>query len=431
MAESTLPAESSLPTWLGVDALARVWAILGDGLERRGLVATGRLEVRDLTREERHGLTDLLGVAVTSPRVRIDLARLDSRITQRTGSDLVTTTSLALRRGLADRPALRHERAETRQAPFLAVRAWLSETWPDQEVAVPEWLHAWLEGLRRDGVLARVREADRVVVRALEVLAARDAFAAADDDVPADRRGTVARTELAAQVTGSSHGLDDGEPLSVVVLRALAARAGAALAQSAHDRRLLWESVGVVLDSVSSTCLVWGLAPQGGSPAARRLTASLEGGAPVHATWWDLNDGLRLATGQAVLVCENPRTLEAVAERGRDGPGVVCTMGRPNLVVRSVLGLLCDAGARLRYHGDFDWPGIGMANACAREYGALPWLMTAADYLAGHGTQPLVGGSVEADWDPELGAAMRGRGVCVHEEAVLGVVLRQLDDLAG
>lgn len=419
-------AEASLPAWLGADVLARVWVILGDGLERRGLVATGRLEVRDLTREERHGLTDLLGIAVTAHRVRIDLAALDARITQRTGSDLVTTTARALRRRLTDRPALRHERAERREAPLLAAQAWLS----DQVVCAPDWLHGWLAGLRRDGVLARVPEADRVVVRALELLAARGALASTCADLPAGRRATVARTELAALVSGSSHGLDDGEPLSTVVLRALAARAGSALAQSAHDRRLLWESVGVVLDRVSSTCLVWGLAPEGDSPGARRLRASLEGRAPAHLTWWDLNDGLRFAPGQAVLVCENPRTLEAVAERGGEGPGLVCSMGRPSLVVRSVLGLLCAAGARLRYHGDFDWPGVDMANACVEEFGAQPWLMSAADYLTGHGTQPLAGAPVEAVWDPELAAVMRTRGVAVHEEAVLGVVLGRLDELA-
>lgn len=424
--------DSALPEWLGADVLARVWTAVGEGLERRGLVCGGRVEIRDLSREERHGLSDLLGVAVTSSRVIVDLGRLDARVTQRTGSDLVATTSLALRRPLADRPAIRQVRSEAREAPFLAADAWLAK----KGVPSAGWVHLWLAGLRRDGVLATVADGQRVMSLALEVLAARGAFTSPDDDSRADQgdRGaaagsTVARTVLAAQVTGSSHGLDDGERLSGILLRALAARAGVGLPRGAHDRRMLWESIGVVLDSVSSTCLVWCLAPQGDSAAVSRLQAGHDACAPVHITWWDLNDGVRFAPGQVVLVCENPRTLEAVAERGTAGPGVVCTMGRPALVVQSVLRLLCDAGARLRYHGDFDWPGIDMANVCQREYGARPWLMTASDYLSGTGTQPLVGAAIEADWDPELAAAMRGRGVAVHEEAALDVVLERLPEL--
>ena len=36
----------------------------------------------------------------------------------------------------------------------------------------------------------------------------------------------------------------------------------------------------------------------------------------------------------------------------------------------------------LRYHGDFDWPGIAIANSVIRRHDATPWRLSAADYQA-------------------------------------------------
>ena len=38
------------------------------------------------------------------------------------------------------------------------------------------------------------------------------------------------------------------------------------------------------------------------------------------------------------------------------------------------------AGAELRYHGDFDWAGVAMANRLIAEVGVVPWRMGADDY---------------------------------------------------
>ena len=40
---------------------------------------------------------------------------------------------------------------------------------------------------------------------------------------------------------------------------------------------------------------------------------------------------------------------------------------------------LVELGATLRYHGDFDWPGITIANAMIA-HGCRPWRFAAADY---------------------------------------------------
>lgn len=141
-----------------------------------------------------------------------------------------------------------------------------------------------------------------------------------------------------------------------------------------------------------------------------------------------VNDG-RAGAPSTVLVCEYPRGLEAVAQSGTDTVAVVCASGRPNLVVREVLRRCVTASTRLHYHGDFDWPGIAIAHQVMDLCGAVPWRMGADDYLAAPGGVPLIGVGVEARWDGDLAAAMRSRGVAVHEEAVLDSLLDGLDDI--
>ncbi|MFD7646006.1 DUF2399 domain-containing protein [Kitasatospora sp. NPDC059795] len=69
-------------------------------------------------------------------------------------------------------------------------------------------------------------------------------------------------------------------------------------------------------------------------------------------------------------------------------------------------------GVLLRYHGDFDWPGIAIAS---RVLGlARPWRLGAEDYrqaltlLPRTAALPLSGEAVATPWDPALAEAMRG-----------------------
>lgn len=145
-------------------------------------------------------------------------------------------------------------------------------------------------------------------------------------------------------------------------------------------------------------------------------------------TAWDLARGeLDLVPESQVLVCENPRVLEALAQRRGADVAAVCSSGTPNLVVLSVLARLGAAGAVLLYHGDFDWPGIAIANRLAAVAGCTPWRMAASDYLGAPGDGvPLEGRPVLPVWDAALGEAMEARGTAVHEEAVLDALLAQL-----
>jgi uncharacterized protein (TIGR02679 family) len=119
--------------------------------------------------------------------------------------------------------------------------------------------------------------------------------------------------------------------------------------------------------------------------------------------------------------------VQAAAERELPGP-LVCLLGNPSAAGTLLLDRVLAAGARVRYHGDFDWPGLAIAGRVLAR-GATPWRLSAADYRAalpdGVGV-PLTGSEVATPWDPSLQLALRESGRGVHEEAVLDSLLADL-----
>jgi uncharacterized protein (TIGR02679 family) len=100
-------------------------------------------------------------------------------------------------------------------------------------------------------------------------------------------------------------------------------------------------------------------------------------------------------------------------------------------VVGELLDRLHGAGAHFRYHGDFDWPGITIANRVIARVGATTWRMSVTDYesavAAARGALPeLAGSPVSALWDPDLEQAMRRAGWAVHGELVLATLVEDL-----
>lgn len=71
--------------------------------------------------------------------------------------------------------------------------------------------------------------------------------------------------------------------------------------------------------------------------------------------------------------------VEAAADAACVQP-LVCTSGSAATVVFTLLDALAATGCRFAYQGDFDWPGITLANRVIRRYEALPWRMGTADY---------------------------------------------------
>jgi uncharacterized protein (TIGR02679 family) len=137
--------------------------------------------------------------------------------------------------------------------------------------------------------------------------------------------------------------------------------------------------------------------------------------------------------GRDIYICENPNVVAIAAdELGSRCSPLVCTEGMPATAQRLLLTQLAAAGARLRYHGDFDWAGLRIGNYLMRELGVQPWRFGAADYLEAIGTaavrhHPLNGIDVLASWDEELTSIMQEKQIAIAEEAVAHLLLLDLD----
>lgn len=369
----------TLPPWLDDPDLAPVWRRL-----RASFIRDARTcRLTDLDRATRHALGPVLGQPVTGT-ITLVLAELDEQLLGRAGISLgqvIGHTTGALPDREAD---------AARRAPLELLAAVDTD---------------WAARVRTAGLLTRQPDPLRVVHQVLAVRAALR---------PGEPR---LRTELAAAITGDAHALDDGRPLTALLLRAFTDTPPASPAQ----RRELWERHGVLSDSVSTSVLTLGLRPVADGPRERALAAAADLGDPVLLTPWQLR---RLEPAcpadRRVLVVENPAVLEAIATRHGGRFPVVCTAGWPSAVAVALLSRLA---APLAYHGDFDWRGLEVCDWLSRRVGAEPWRMTSADYLAAAGGDELHGRPVGSPWDPSLATAMITRGVAVHEEQILDALI--------
>ncbi len=405
-------------------SLSRLWDVVAARLQRNGLRPQGIVRLDGLDRDERRALAGLLGRPVTATGARIDLADLDDRLRSvRDGRGLVEVIE-SMRGPLVDRVAARAAASERRAALWAGARDALVH----HGLADQQWSEGWLQDIRAAGTLARV-DPDRArtsVVKAVKVLAALPIVEGSD------RR--LGRTELANRVTGNSHGLDDGRMVASLVLRGVAQLTRIALPEGAAGRRALWETAGVLSDEISTTVLTLGLHPTGADPLAAGIRVRSDANCETHLTLRDLrrvNTWVEADTD--VFVCENPRVVEAAMDAGARQP-MVCTAGNPRVVVNLLLEQLVANEARLHYRGDFDWPGISIANRVIKEHGALPWRMNAQDYEDAIARSKAViddllvldGRPVDAVWDGDLTPLMVRTGRAVHEESLLDVLVADL-----
>lgn len=286
-------------------------------------------------------------------------------------------------------------------------------------------LLTWLESLRRSGALLRISDGD--LMRAQVLLEQVNRLIA---QLPAEN---LTLAELGARLTGDAHALDQDEPLGRLGLQAAAAWTGCELTGTAEERRDVWERVGVLVDALSAPLLVLNLRAQGDdhSLTERLLALHASAGEPARLSVRTLlrhpPTFSRSLTGSRVFVCENPSIIAGAADRlGAHCAPIVCLEGQPRTAARLVLSALRSAEITLYYHGDFDWPGIAIANRILGEYGAHPWRMSESDYRTAILGKPLSGRPVQPSWDQALFAAMLAQNRATHEEQAMEGLLHDL-----
>ncbi|HEY8981432.1 MAG TPA: TIGR02679 family protein [Streptomyces sp.] len=406
------PLDPRTREFLTHPSLTRLWTAARTRLERSGLQPTGTVRLQNLDAAERETLSLLLARPITAATATIRLPDLDARLRATAVARGLAATLTALGPPLVDRRAARNAVAAERARHRTEAETALAAT----PLADQPWAHRWLEESHRPGTLTTVVQAIRTLARL----------------VPPEQ--PWGRGELATLTTGSAHGLDDDTPLARLVLRGIALAHGTGFPADAPARRALWRTAGVTPDEVSSTVLTYGLRPTGPTWQEAALRERADHHLETHLTLRELRTlPLELPPGTRVRICENPRILEAAADSRRTTP-LICTSGSAATVVLTLLDTLAEAGCAFAYHGDFDWPGITLANRIIGRYSAQPWRMRTDDYeylalrtqLRATPTLPLSGPRVEADWDPELASAMEALGVALHEEAALELLLEDL-----
>jgi len=260
----------------------------------------------------------------------------------------------------------------------------------------------------------------------------------------------LARAQLAAETLGNAHALDSGQATATLVLAAWRqlepVQAGAHDAEETADEtscrtpdrspdrapderaRDIWARAGVLVNELARPVLFLNL------PVQENETPVGTAGEPGYLS---LRRLLRTpprwaVAGLTVYVCENPNLLAIAADHlGKRCAPLVCTDGMPAAAQRTLLTQLVHSGARLGYHGDFDWPGVQIGNHVMRAWDAQPWRFAAADYEAAAASAPhtrrdLADAGVVASWDAALAPTMQRHGLAIAEEAVAARLLEDL-----
>ena len=395
--------------------------------------APGPLRLNDLNTTEREALAVLTG---RSPRdaksIRIDVARLDA---------------VLCRAGIA--PSLREalEQIDGPLSHLASMRATTNASWAAVVATCTHpALAAYLEAPAGLGLIKRLARQNASAAEHL-----LQAACAVLRRLPA---GGVARAQLAAETLGNAHALDDGQATATLVLAAWRqiekgqSRTGdpddpssgmrnatpddpsdSALDPASDERRRdVWARAGVLVNELARPALLLNLQVQAderpvcttGEPAYLSLRRLLR----TPPRW--------AAAGRTVFVCENPNLVAIAADRlGPRCAPLACTEGMPAAAQRTLLTQLVEIGAHLRYHGDFDWPGIQIANHVMRVWNASPWRFGAVDYEAAaanasHTQRDLAETCVAASWDAALAPAMQHFGLAIAEEAVASALLEDL-----
>jgi len=381
-----------------------------------GRTLTGTIVLTDLSTSQLDAISGLLGrtPAGNSDRsISVPLDALGERLADAKLCDSLRAAVELLTGPVANTRDLRA------QADARWVEVFASAPAPLRDPPFSVCLQRW----RETGSLKRLTHNSPAAAR--ESLAR---VATVADALPA---GGQTLAQFAATLFGNAHALDFGEPTATLALQLVAAYTGLPAAEDTESRRELWAAAGVLCDDLSAPALALNLPVTGDGLSARLLREAAAAGEPLYLSLRTLlryplacDAGL---AGRSIFVCENATIVALAAERlGPRCAPLVGVQGQYATPSRILLRQLCAAGARLRFHGDFDAGGLGIARRVFDEFHAEPWRFGAADYASAPKGEDAEGSLGSSPWDPALASAMRTDGRIVHEEVVFDLLVADL-----
>jgi uncharacterized protein (TIGR02679 family) len=205
---------------------------------------------------------------------------------------------------------------------------------------------------------------------------------------------------FAQRTSGDPHSLDPGRPAGRLFLQALSDLAGESPALPSQGRvqeLYLYQSVGLLVDTISSNVAAFHLAGAtniDGSPDPMIVVA---GARILLLPLCQLLQWRTIASAASdIYVIENPQVFEEVIANLQDGnntgntqrqalaPTIICTSGWPSVAALTLLDLLLSATPvnHLHYSGDFDVKGLQIAAYLMERYlgRCFPWHIDAEAY---------------------------------------------------
>lgn len=375
------------------------------------------LQLSGLSRQEQERLAELMGRPFRPTKsIHINLPRIDTAL-RRAG----VCSSLRAALEYLDGPLVDRQAAQAAQ-----LQAWTSLTTghaDNGDTPLDSRLLTWLQTPSSLRLLKRLSRSD--IRYAASLLSKAHAVML---QLPAQG---MPRAQLAARTLGDAHALDDDRAVArlVLVLWTQTETTALLVPEVKNERnRAIWARAGILVNELARPALCLNL------PVRDLAAATWQPGIPAYLSLRQLlrHPPCWAVAGMVIHVCENPNLLAIAADQLVDQCApLVCTDGMPSAAQRTLLDQLSAAGAQLAYHGDFDWPGVQIANYVQQRWQARPWRMCAADYTnalqhAPRRSPDLGDAVVQARWDPALTLAMQTHGLIVAEEAVADALIQDL-----
>lgn len=396
----------------------------------------GRVQLRELTSEEREVLAGFLGRNLAGQSgLTVDVAEVDRIMrASRFAAGLEELLPEYFREELKSNQDIVREKLDRWERFFneislLAVRAktreWLRVLKEAKESGYRTFLSLYNEDRE---------EADRVLricVRAL-------------DELPVLTDERCRRPVFAARLTGDPHGLDRGTWAGRLLYAGILYVLGndsCCVQENRHHAetvRAVFRRAGLEEDDLSSNVIAAGLRTLAGDARDGMFDNARETGTPLILPLRFFELKTAWFPFRAVYVVENPTVLSAVLDAwdGPDSPPIICPSGQPSVAALKLLDELAAAGAKIHYSGDFDGKGLEIGVGLWNRYkdAFVPLLFDTRTYNSAPAGTKLTGeqrkriAALQVPWNLDLPEAILRRGYVVYQEALVEEMIRVLCD---
>lgn len=203
-------------------------------------------------------------------------------------------------------------------------------------------------------------------------------------DLLENRAATIRLALLGAEITLNPHAFDQGTTEGKLLIQALSCNYQTSQIRNREDVFMLYHKAGIRPDDISSFTTAYGIALYTNECEHMAYRSYINNKEPYVVTLSNLSRITRAnCKSKCVYVIENQMVFSHMCEElAETAVSLLCTSGQVKTASLILLDLLCEAGCRIFYSGDFDPEGLNIADKILRRNQNIivPWHMTREDY---------------------------------------------------